>query len=199
MPLGSRHLRGASLTTRIAIIAIFTTAALQPLAGLAQPPDNASTNRLPVVAALEQTLVDAIARAEPSVVAISRTTPAAAAAAAQPPLLADDVFRELRPANLEASVPPVVAAGVLIDKSGLVLTQYLAVHEGDAHTITTIDGKTYPATIHAADPRSGLAVLAMGSRNSPARTGSAATNAAPAASFPAIRWAMPPGFARANS
>jgi serine protease Do len=54
----------------------------------------------------------------------------------------------------------VTGAGVIIDRAGLVLTQYLVVQDGDQHTVTTIDGKIYPATIKGADPRSGLAVLA---------------------------------------
>ena len=48
------------------------------------------------------------------------------------------------------------------------LTQYLSVHDGDQHFITTTDRNTYPATILAADARSGLAILTINSKPSPA-------------------------------
>ena len=83
----------------------------------------------------------------------------------------------------------IVGAGVIIDRAGLVLTQYLAVHEGDQHTVTTIDRTTYPATIRAADPRSGLAVLAIDTTASPLqRAGSTAQEHIAPGSFPAIRF-----------
>src|SRR5262249_44997425 len=95
---------------------------------------------------------------------------------AEPSLIlpkAQDVFGDLRDDN-PASAPTTVAAGVIIDPAGLVLTEYLAVREGDTHTVTTIDGKTHAATIKAADPRSGLAVLAI----RPDQSGKASTYAA---------------------
>ena len=79
---------------------------------------------------------------------------------------------------------------MIIDSAGLVLTQYLAVHEGDQHTVTTIDGKTYPATIKAADPRSGLAVLAIDHPGEPASASGRLSKSLPTqstGSFPAIR------------
>jgi S1-C subfamily serine protease len=175
------------VSIRITTLALVATAALRPLAGLAQPPDNATTNRRAIVTALEQTLVETIAGAEPSVVAISRSTQAAAETG-QTPFVVEDVLGDLRPAGSADTVLPVVAAGVVIDKSGLVLTQYLAVHEGDAHTITTIDGKSYAATVRAADPRSGLAVLTIGAQNSSRRPADPAPTATPAANFPAVRF-----------
>ncbi|QDT68442.1 Periplasmic pH-dependent serine endoprotease DegQ precursor [Planctomycetes bacterium MalM25] len=52
-------------------------------------------------------------------------------------------------------------AGVVIDKSGLILTQYLVVRLGETHVVTDATGGRYLAKIVAADPRSGLAVLAV--------------------------------------
>ena len=108
------------------------------------------------VAALEHTLSGIIRRTEPGVVAVARIS------AKKVNLLTpqvQDVFGDLRrPPPDEADV---LSAGVLIDPAGLVLTEYLAVRDGDRHTITTTDRKTYPATIKAADPRSGLAVLSI--------------------------------------
>jgi S1-C subfamily serine protease len=115
------------------------------------------------LAAVEQAVVDLIARTEPSVVAISRAAPRPAEPNA--PALGD-VFGELR-RNSRADSAAIVGAGVIIDGDGLVLTQYLAVRQGDQHVVTTIDGKRYSATIRGADPRSGLAVLAIEPAASP--------------------------------
>ena len=149
------------------------------------------------VAALEQSLVDAIARAERSVVAIARTP----ASSAEPALRIESPFAELR--SPTAAEPVTVAAGVIIDPAGLVLTHYLAVREGDEHTITTTAGKRYRAIIRAADPRSALAILAVDSRAGPiqraetSRPDSPNANSAPTSranaeaagsTFPAIRF-----------
>ena len=142
------------------------------------PPDSAT-----IVAAIEQSLVEAIAHAEPSVVAVSRKPPAAS-----PPVetLPGDVFNDLRAASKPKTGDAVVGAGVIIDRAGLVLTQYLAVHEGDTHAVTTTDGKTYPATIRAADPRSGLAILALDPTSPLQRPGN---DGNVPNTFPAIRFA----------
>lgn len=151
-------------TTFGAAAATIAAAALCPLAGVAQQP-HASTPDVPAsVALLEQTFVDIIARAEPSVVAIGRTSPQQLALAER---RVGDVFLELRDNASGASPPLTVGAGVIIDRAGLVLTHYLAVHEGDQHTVTTIDRTTYAATIRAADPRSGLAILAIDTKAAP--------------------------------
>jgi serine protease Do len=171
------------LKLRIATTAFATIVVCAQIARsqTAAPPDSAAT-----VAAIEQSLVQAIARAEPSVVAVSRL-PAGQLAAdqAQP----DDDFNGLRTASRAANEASVVGAGVIIDPAGLVLTQYLAVREGDAHAVTTTDGKTYDATVRAADPRSGLAVLAIepASSHQPGRPVQRAGQGA--GTFPAIRFA----------
>jgi serine protease Do len=153
------------------IAAVVAALALSAHSVSAQQP--AERDAAPVVAAMEQSLVEAIASAEPSVVAISRTSP-------RPPTPTEqrvgDVFGELR---LPAAESAVVASGVIIDRAGFVLTQYLAVREGDDHAVTTIEGKKYPAQIRAADPRSGLAVLAI---TLPAEAGS--PSGTDAGSFP---------------
>src|SRR3954469_21155802 len=148
----------------LAAVVVFTAAAIQPLAGLAQPARTAPQGSPPPPAAvveLEQAIQSAIARAEPSVVAISRSSPPASTTIDPRNL---DAFQSLRTPNADRSTP-VVAAGVIIDASGLVLTQYLAVHQGDQHFVTTTDRKTYAATVRAADARSGLAVLAIDRRS----------------------------------
>lgn len=150
------------------IAAVIAALAFSTHSVCAQQP--AEREAAPVVAAMEQSLVEAIARAEPSVVAISRKSPRQPTPAEQ---RVGDVFGELRQPAAESAV---VASGVIIDRAGLVLTQYLAVREGDDHAVTTIEGKTYPAQIRAADPRSGLAVLAItppAEAGSPSRTDNA--------------------------
>ncbi len=102
---------------------------------------------------LSSTIEGAIARAEPSVIAVSRTAPSNSASEAESS--ATNLFQDLRLTGSSEPNSSVTGTGVIIDRSGLVLTHYLAVHEGDEHTVTTIDGKTHPATIRAADPRSG--------------------------------------------
>ncbi|HVT27200.1 MAG TPA: hypothetical protein VHE81_04210, partial [Lacipirellulaceae bacterium] len=152
-----------------------------PLVGFAQSTRTAATSGSPpAIAQLEQTLEQLIARAEPSVVAVSRMP-----ARKTPDGKANDIFRELRDSEGRADTPAVVAAGVFIDPAGLVLTDYLAVHEGDQHTITTVDRSTYPATIRAADPRSGLAVLAIDTQAASLIRTRSAANKATASSFPA--------------
>jgi S1-C subfamily serine protease len=177
------------MTNRIVIAAIFAAEAFWSLVGFAQSPDRANTNRHAAVAALEQTLVETISGAEPSVVAISRSTPAAAQQAQLPFTTGDDLILDLRSSNGPETPPPVVAAGVIIDSAGLVLTQYLAIEDGDEHTVTTIDGKSHSASIRAADPRSGLAVLAIDAADSPARAGRGSGPVTTStADFPALRF-----------
>jgi serine protease Do len=168
-----------------AAAATTAAAALSPLAGLAQQPRTSTTPDTPAaVQQLEKTLVEIIAQGEPSVVAIGRTSPQQAAASEHRP---GDVFIDLRDNAAGPSAPLTVGAGVIIDRTGLVLTHYLAIHEGDQHTITTIDRMTYPATIRAADPRSGLAILAINPKASPLQREGAPTKNAPPDSFPPLK------------
>jgi serine protease Do len=114
--------------------------------------------------AIERALVELIARAEPSVVAISRAP--APQRAGVPPRGADRLADLREPVSADAT-STIVAAGVLIHRDGLVLTEYLAVHDGDAHTVTTMEGTRYSADVRGADPRSGLAVLKIHAPASP--------------------------------
>lgn len=123
------------------------------------------------VKALQETIVRTIAKAERSVVAVARSKripkakvsqtrrPLILGQAAQPP----DPLSQLR--TVQQAVPPYAyGTGVVIDDSGLILTQYLVVNSADDHFINDVNGNRYKATIRAADPRSGLAVLAINPR-----------------------------------
>jgi S1-C subfamily serine protease len=150
---------------------------------LAQSP--ADRDRAAAVAAIERTLVEAIARAEPSVVAVSRSrAPNHSADALN---AGRNVFQDLRLNGSADTNASITGAGVVIDPAGLVLTHYLAVREGDRHAVTTIDGKTHEAVIRAADPRSALAVLAIESASLPRRPGDSEPASRQLASFQAIR------------
>ncbi|MEX2170977.1 MAG: trypsin-like peptidase domain-containing protein [Pirellulales bacterium] len=121
------------------------------------------------VMAIESVLVDVIARAEQSVVAISRSAPVPVPANRAPAVIefGRDPFERIRN-NAAQPLPHASGAGVIIDPAGLILTQYLVVHAGDVHTVSTVDGKTYAAEIRGADPHSGLAVLAVKASDLPA-------------------------------
>ncbi|OHB70254.1 MAG: hypothetical protein A2V70_19775 [Planctomycetes bacterium RBG_13_63_9] len=120
---------------------------------------------LALAAAMEETLVDVIARNEVSVVAIARIRrqqPGDAlnlelrpdpfgrpAATIGPPELTDPDF-----------IPNEYATGVVVDRRGLILTAYHVLGEESDYYVRTHDGKFYQAWIKGADPRSDLAVLA---------------------------------------
>jgi serine protease Do len=185
--LTSRNNRRWFAVHNVAGAIVASTTALLPLAGLAQPPREPTPADSAAVFQLERAIQDAIARAEPSVVAISRTSPQKPAAIERG---LGDAFDQLRSTTPPEETAPVVGAGVFIDRSGLVLTQYLSVAEGDQHFITTIDRKTYPASIRAADARSGLAILALDPPASPLPASPLQRAAKPGAqesgNFPAI-------------
>ena len=134
------------------------------------------------VADMERTLVDLIGRTEPSLVAISRAAPGQSAPAVQ---RHDDAFAEFRGSAAMENDASIVGAGVIIDPDGSVLTQYLAVREGDEHTVSTMDGTRYRAAIRGADPRSGLAVLKIDATAGGRQRRDESPSAGPG-SFPAI-------------
>jgi S1-C subfamily serine protease len=131
---------------------------------------NASAQEPPsgveAAAALEKTLVDVIARAEKSVVAIARVR-------REP---SGETFRmELRPDPFDRRpilssvpqptdpdfIPNEYGAGVAVDRRGLILTAYHVLGEDSDYYVTTSERKVYKASIKAADPRSDLAVLSI--------------------------------------
>jgi S1-C subfamily serine protease len=167
---------------QIIILLLFIASATGPIA-LAESP--ADSNSAAAVAALERTIVEAIARAEPSVVAVSRSAPSSSTADPQNSDL--NVFQDLRQNDSADANASITGAGVIIDSAGLVLTHYLAVREGDGHAVTTIDGRTHEAAIRAADPRSALAVLAIQPASTPRRPGDPEESVAQPETFSAIR------------
>ncbi len=128
----------------------------QPFAGV--PATGIPATGLQAAVALESALVDAIAKAEKSVVAIARIDESATRADRTG---RDDVrlpAHTRTPADSNF-VPDHFGTGVVIDRRGLILTQFHVVGKQGKHFVTTVDGKSYDARVMAADPRSDLAVL----------------------------------------
>jgi serine protease Do len=131
-----------------------------PLCALAQDP-----SALAVVSSVEKTLVDAIDKASPSVVAISqirkRTPGESLNFEIRPGPLGPILPHQLpRPEDPEF-IPTEYATGVVLDRRGLILTAYHVLQPESEFFVTTSQHKRYPAWIKAADPRSDLAVLAV--------------------------------------
>jgi S1-C subfamily serine protease len=116
--------------------------------------------------AVEKAVVEAIAAAEKSVVAIARV-PRDRTAENTPLEFRPDAFGRRMPVAAPASptdpefVPRDFATGVVLDRQGLVLTAYHALGEDSDYYVTTFERKVYRASIKGADPRSDLAVLAI--------------------------------------
>jgi S1-C subfamily serine protease len=120
------------------------------------------------VAAVQNAVVEAIERAEVSVVAIRGTRKAEAAWLAPPP----NELAALQPTDTGGNpaelLPGEFGAGVILDGSGLILTHFEVIRGMDKLEVTTAERRTYPARIVGADERSGLAVLAVQGSGLPA-------------------------------
>ncbi len=138
----------------------FSVALIPPWAAAQEP------SGLQAAAAIEQTLVDVIARNEKSVVAIARVRKEEPAEAFNIELRPDAFGRRFAPLDRPRPtdpdfIPNQYATGVIIDRGGLILTTYHALGENSEYYVTTSDRKVYRAKVRAADPRSDLAVLAI--------------------------------------
>lgn len=153
----------------------------------AAPGSTASATIAPL-AALEKSLVDAIARAERSVVAISRQRrPLGAARPAAPGERVEgrDEPRDAERVGLVPErtpedpdfVPQDYATGVVVDRSGLIVTAYHALGDvARSRYWVTWQRKPYEATVRAADPWLDIAVLKIAADNlEPIRFGDART------------------------
>lgn len=145
------------------------------------------TGGIQVLTQLEGALEEVIERCERSVVSITRTSVPLETLLAQNagrarrgavmPAAGNGVFFPLQNKQpiVVGGLQPVVApassasgAGVVFDTDeGLILTQYRVVKLGETHFVTDVEGQRYSAKIRAADPRSGLAILAIDKRFPP--------------------------------
>lgn len=122
-----------------------------------------------LAAALEEAFVQAIERAEDSVVSIMRINLGPNSSMAQLPRFPPNALRSNDPSHPEF-IPNAMGAGVVVDPSGLVLTNYHVVRETTTDPdeikksllyVTVPGGIGFYASIWAADPTSDLAVLRL--------------------------------------
>ena len=149
------------------------TPALVPGGGIAMAQDG-----LAAAAALEQSLVDAIAKAEPAVVAITRERPSNRGPAVEGLWFPRRRFGFDRERETPVPADPRYApnqygAGVLIDETGLVLTNLHTIDGGEVGPapaaadagfriyVRLSDRRVFQAEVVAADPRVDLAVLRL--------------------------------------
>jgi serine protease Do len=124
-----------------------------------------SPSGLDAAATIERTLVDVIARAEKSVVAIARVRRTRPGEVFQLEMRPDPFGRRPMPLMPPQPtdpdfIPNDYATGVIVGP-GLVLTAGHVLGDDSDYYVTTIQHKVYKATVRAADPRSDLAVLAI--------------------------------------
>jgi serine protease Do len=113
---------------------------------------------LKTLTAMQDGMVAAVAKAEPSVVAIARVDEATGADGAS------GLNPRLDPDSADF-LPDHFGTGVVIDKRGLILTAAHVVNPKSQHWVTTTAKKRYRARIKALDPRSDLAVLEIDARD----------------------------------
>ena len=131
-----------------------------------------SPSGLDAAAAVEKTFVDVIARTEKSVVAIARVRRERPGEVFQLEMRPDPFGRRPMPLMPPQPtdpdfIPNEYAAGVIIGP-GLVLTAAHVLGDESDYYVTTIQHKVYKGTVRGADPRSDLAVLAIGATDLPA-------------------------------
>jgi len=139
------------------------------------------TSPASLLSTLEGAVVDVVAEASPSVVAISQVRKRAPGEnlnfEIRPGPLGMPMVPQRLPGPEDADyIPTEFATGVVIDRAGLVLTAYHVLRPNSEYFITTNEHKRYRAWIKAADPRSDLAVLAVEAGHlKPIQLGDAAT------------------------
>jgi len=131
--------------------------------------------------AVERDLVEAIAGAEKSVVAIARVSKDTPDEVLNLEFHPDPFGRRGGVAGDRSPtdpdfIPNEYATGVVVGREGLILTTYHALAPRSDYYVTAADRRVYQATIKAADPRSDLAVLAVGATDlAPIRFGDGRT------------------------
>lgn len=134
-----------------------------------QPPANdlPSVDGRMLLSTMETALVDAIAKAEKTVVAIARvrTLRSGQVLNLEPHLDPFAVIAQPAPAIPQPGdanfIPAEYAAGVIVDGKGLVLTVAQILADDSEYYVTTGDRRVFRATVVGADPRSDLAVLSI--------------------------------------
>jgi len=157
-------------------IGVLVLLALTPVFAWAQ-----ETSAVDVATAMENVLVEAIARAERSVVAIARVEKTPPGEGLNLEFHPDPFGGRTMPLALPRPtdpdfMPSEYATGVVVGRQGLILTAYHVLGENSDYYVTTHDRKVFLATVKGADPRSDLAVLAVQATDlEPITLGDAAT------------------------
>lgn len=131
----------------------------------------AAPSDMEAVVAIEQTLVEIIARNERSVVAIARVRRERPGemltSEARPDPFGRHTVPIAQPQPTDPDfIPNEYGTGVVVGR-GLILTAGDILSDDSDYYVTTADRKVYKATVKAADPRSNLAVLAIDAMNLP--------------------------------
>ncbi len=138
------------------------------LATLGEPPHEAAPSPLDIATAMERAVIDAVAKAEPSVVAIHRFKGEGEAETAavrgktpaeRPPARLDPFGGQLNPEAAEFRSFD-YGSGVVIGDEGEILTAYHVVIKASRLVVRAVGRTQFNAEIVAADPRSDLAVIA---------------------------------------
>ncbi len=149
-------------------MALLLSLACLPLLWVDPPPRPQQPSPLDLVSAFETVMADAIARAEPSVVAIHRhknenpheTLAVRGKPKPQsgliPPVLRPRFQREVEPPNM---ISFDFGSGVVVGDEGQILTAYHVVRGAAQLIVRAADRQEFEAEIIAADPRSDLAVI----------------------------------------
>ncbi len=145
------------------VLAVLALMAPEPLA---QQPQQQPTP-LDVATALETALADAIARAEPSVVAIARekdgkTEETTAVRGKMPPIeprVGFNGFAGLEEPELPDYIASDYGSGLVIGDRGEILTTFQVVRGASRLVVRAPGGHEFDAQVIAADPRSDLAVI----------------------------------------
>jgi serine protease Do len=154
-----QHVAARWVGVLVMLVGAVALSAARPALVLGQEPSAAQA-----LAALEETLVDSIAKAERSVVAIGRVrkpkdAPGSAAAELGGVRGAFDSENEGDPTR-PGFMPHEYGTGVVVDSTGLILTSYHVLGEiRDSEYWVWSAGKPYRATVRAADPWLDIAVL----------------------------------------
>jgi len=166
----SKTTSSSRFTAMFRILWIITIAVSFPLALGVGEVRAQEDSALGAALALEKSLIDAISRAEPSVVAIARIRKEIPGEVLNLEFRPDPFGRrvlaadETQPTDPDF-IPNEFATGVVVDPRGLILTTYHVLGDDSEYYITTHRREVHRARIKAADPRSDLAILAVDAVN----------------------------------
>jgi serine protease Do len=120
-----------------------------------------------VSASRRTAIVTAAQRVSPAVVSVSVVTTRVVRSDPFGGMLHDEFFERFYPPTEYRQQVPGLGSGVIVDPSGLVLTNEHVVHDADKITVTLTDGRQLPATLLSATSTYDLAVLRISADHLP--------------------------------